>query len=237
SKYIEIRGIKIHYLTGGSGKPLLHIPGWAITAEMNRKVGEFLSENYKVYIIDTPGDGKSGQIIKNWKYEDYIQVMEEFINKLNLNNIILIGHSFGGAIAISLVDNNPNIFEKVYLANTIGIAPDKVLIEYIQGKLRVDRKLYKLIPSYFKNFFFPTFTDQLIALKIIKDLEISDVIERVDKEFILLWGEEDHILSDRYKERLIKKFKNIKLVEIEGASHNMPMLEPERFAKYINNYD
>ncbi len=203
SKFIELRGLRIHYLTGGHGVPLLYIPGWAVTAEMNRKIGELLAENYKLYIIDTPGDGKSDQFIGNWQFKDYVLVVKEFIKKLNLNNIILLGHSFGGAIAICLIANNPEIFSKVFLANTIGITPDEVFMKYLKGRLKIEKNLSKILLDYIKNIFIPKFSDQLKALRIIKELYLSETIERIEKKVIFLWAVNDHILSENYKNKLL----------------------------------
>ena len=56
-------------------------------------------DEFQIYTLDLPGHGKSGSTVM--AIEDYANVVEEFIDKLNLNNVSIVGHSMGACIALT----------------------------------------------------------------------------------------------------------------------------------------
>jgi pimeloyl-ACP methyl ester carboxylesterase len=59
NKYIKVNGIKLHYVVGGNGKPLICLPGWPQTWYSYRNIAPTLAEKYKVIIVDIRGMGTS----------------------------------------------------------------------------------------------------------------------------------------------------------------------------------
>ena len=67
---------------------------------MMKPVGDFLSRNNRVIIIDLPGFGESPEPDSIWTLYDYAKAINELLTGINVNNPILIGHSFGGKISL-----------------------------------------------------------------------------------------------------------------------------------------
>ncbi len=63
-------------------------------------IGQGLKSNFRITIIDLPGFGKSEEPIYGWNIYDYCDMLHIFIKQLNIAKPIIIGHSFGGRIAI-----------------------------------------------------------------------------------------------------------------------------------------
>src|SRR6266851_2543862 len=60
SRFIDINGIKTHYLTAGEGEPVLLLPGLGASAAMSSEVTiKPLADRFKVYALDLPGSGES----------------------------------------------------------------------------------------------------------------------------------------------------------------------------------
>ncbi len=94
-------GIMIHYQVSGKGdKALVFVHCWCCDQTYWRnQIAEF-SKKYKVVTLDLGGHGNSGTNRENWTMEAYGADVAAVVNKLNLDNIILIGHSMGGAVII-----------------------------------------------------------------------------------------------------------------------------------------
>ncbi|RLD55137.1 MAG: alpha/beta hydrolase, partial [Bacteroidetes bacterium] len=90
-----------------------YIPAW-------KKNIDELSKKYRCIAIDLPGYGKSSKNPHSGLMTYYAQVVDEFINKLKLGNIILAGHSMGGQIAIVSALNYPDKVEKLILVDPAG---------------------------------------------------------------------------------------------------------------------
>ena len=98
---ITVIGIKTFYIKSGQGKDtiiLLH--GWGQTHAFWKDAIEKLSMDYCVVSLDLPGFGESQEPTENWKLEDYAKFVYMFTIKLKISHPIIIGHSFGGRIAL-----------------------------------------------------------------------------------------------------------------------------------------
>ena len=94
--------IHIHYkfIDNNSEKTLLFLHGWGQNIEMMEPIAKPFMNEYNVLILDLPGFGKSSEPKTVWSLEDYATMVNAFVKKFKLNHLILIGHSFGGKIAI-----------------------------------------------------------------------------------------------------------------------------------------
>jgi pimeloyl-ACP methyl ester carboxylesterase len=100
-KVISIDHVKINYETRGSGVvALIFVHGWSCDLMYwENQVPEFAKE-FQVVTIDLGGHGKSGIDRKNWTIEAYGQDVAAVVNQLELEKVILIGHSMGGFVNI-----------------------------------------------------------------------------------------------------------------------------------------
>ena len=102
---INIDNIDVNYIEEGvnSKYTILLLHGWGAEIETYRTLIDELKQNFKVYAIDFPGFGRTSNPPENYNVEDYAKLTLEFINRLRLENVVLIGHSFGGRVIIKMV--------------------------------------------------------------------------------------------------------------------------------------
>ncbi len=100
-------GAKISYLTMGSGPSVLVIPGALSTAADYATFGSTLAEHFTVHTIERRGRGLSSP-----QGDDY-NILKERENVLALlqetGTSFLVGHSFGGLVALEVARNNPSL--------------------------------------------------------------------------------------------------------------------------------
>ena len=96
----KIRNIKINYKQYGKGEEVVLLHGWGQNIEMMKPLGDHLIDHYHVTIIDLPGFGLSKEPVYAYTIFDYTEVVHELLMELKINNPIMMGHSFGGRIAI-----------------------------------------------------------------------------------------------------------------------------------------
>ena len=97
---IKVKNININCIQYGEGKDVVLLHGWGQNIEMMDPLGKKLSDKYKVTIIDLPGHGLSEEPSPSTTIYDYADVVKEIMNYLNIDKPSLIGHSFGGRVAI-----------------------------------------------------------------------------------------------------------------------------------------
>lgn len=115
-------GIKIGYIQyGNENLPnLVFIHGGPGDNSADfRRMGKQLASNFHVTLYDSRGCGLSTKKlnVKDLKVSDYINDLKELLNHLEIDSTILLGHSFGGAIAIEFAVAYPGIVKQLVLAN------------------------------------------------------------------------------------------------------------------------
>jgi len=119
SNYYQSKYGKVHYIDEGKGEVLLFLHGTPTWSFLYRYYIKELSTNYRCIAIDHLGFGLSD---KNKDFEGTPQahnkILEEFITNLNLKNINLIVHDFGGVIGLPYAINHPENINKLVIFNT-----------------------------------------------------------------------------------------------------------------------
>ncbi len=139
----EVAGSSIQMRTHGNGDPLLILhgelgfPGWM-------KYHEKLSESYKVYAPSHPGFDTSPGIDWMMQVRDLAGWYLEAIEDIGLDNVNLLGLSFGGWLAAEMAVMDPGLFRKLVLVCPAGIKPEQGEIYDI---------FLNLAPDYLKESF------------------------------------------------------------------------------------
>ena len=121
---VQIDNFRIHYVTAGSGPPLLLIHGANIGwGQWYPNIAE-LAKHFKVYALDLPGSGYSTSIDfrKSDPEKCFVEVVYKFIKIKNLGHINIIGHSIGGWITIKLALKEKEIVDRIVLVNPLGFS-------------------------------------------------------------------------------------------------------------------
>lgn len=117
--FIDFDRFQMHYIDIGSGENILALHGEPSWSYLYRKFIPILS-NYRFVAPDLIGFGKSDKIIgwKNYSFELHFKSLENFIDKLKLNDITLVVHDWGGILGLSLLGEYPERFKRVVILNT-----------------------------------------------------------------------------------------------------------------------
>lgn len=121
--YIDVNtGEKIAYRKAGKGsKTFVLIHGNISSSVWFEEMMEELSKDYTLYALDLPGFGDStyNRVIKS--LYDLSKDVTDFINKLNLKDVVLLGWSTGGGVALETAANIPDKIDRVILLSSVGI--------------------------------------------------------------------------------------------------------------------
>ena len=120
STYIEVDDKRIHYLSAGTGDPILLIHGFPTSSYLWRNIVAGLSEEYRIIAIDLPGYGKSVKRIEDsFSFRYYSRILTEFVNKLEIESVTLGVHDFGGPVGLFWMVQNMERVSRLILFNTL----------------------------------------------------------------------------------------------------------------------
>ena len=113
---LEMTNSKIYFCSFGEGKPVIFLHGILGThSQWIPFVKDF--SDCRLIFPDLPNHGRSFHI-PSMNYDEFAKILHEWILSLNINNITLVGHSFGGKVAVKLFQNYPNLFQKLILIDS-----------------------------------------------------------------------------------------------------------------------
>lgn len=102
-------GVKIVFDNKGEGEPaLIFVHGWSNNKSIWKEQLPIFSKKYKTIAVDLAGFGESGSNRNNWTIENFGNDVTAIINKLNLNEVVLIGFSMGVPVVIEAAKNSPD---------------------------------------------------------------------------------------------------------------------------------
>jgi len=115
--YATVNGVRLHYVAGGSGQPLICLPGWPQTWYSFHPVAPTLAQHYRVIIVDIRGMGSSEKPAAGYDKRTMAQDIYALMQHLGLAKVSLLGHDIGGMVAASFALNYPEATEKLILAD------------------------------------------------------------------------------------------------------------------------
>ena len=101
TEHAIVHGLRVTYEVDGQGPVVLFIHGWAGYRLQWREAPKFLT-GFKVIALDLHGFGDSEESSHISIPEDYVEPVCEFVRDLNIDRLILVGHSAGGLVAANV---------------------------------------------------------------------------------------------------------------------------------------
>lgn len=246
----------IYYETYGKGeKTILILPGWGNTRETFYQIINYFKSNYKIYIFDYPGFGKSIFPDHDLTIYDYTNMIRDFIKDQKIHKPIIIAHSFGGRIATLLSAYYKEDLEKLIFMDTAGIKPRKNIFKQIKlYTYKFLKKLKSLIPKrkqslYLKrliNLFgsddYKTLSkDMQQSFKNIVNEDLKPYIQYIEQPTLIIWGKKDKDTPVKDAKFMRNQIKNSSLVIYPDASHfsylKYPKLTNQLIENFIKNTD
>lgn len=131
-KFIDIGGNRIHYVEAGEGPPILFVHGLGGQLHHFRHPIFPMLPGYRLISLDRPGSGYSVRAAgATARLPEQAKLVADFIDALKLEKPLVVGHSLGGAVALTLALNHP---EKI--SGVVTLAP----LTHMEDEIRAEFK-------------------------------------------------------------------------------------------------
>jgi len=237
--------------------PILILHGWGSCAKNWEKVEELLkNQGFKVLVPDLPGF-KEATPKKPWSVDDYLQWIKEYVNKFlqvqgDIEPFFLLGHSFGGRLAIKFAALYPSKILGLILVDSAGVGQQKSL----SLRQKVILKLAKfghfiIFLPFFGKMIFPFFQKlayflagtrdyYLIKTKVMKETfkkiiaeDLTLYLNKIKVPTLIIWGKKDKIVPVKIGYLIKEKIPLAKLEILPGVGHNPHLEAPQILVEKI----
>lgn len=237
---INIRNININYIQYGSGSDVVLLHGWGQNIAMMKPIGDRLQKNHRITILDFPGFGESEEPKTALTVYDYCEILEELLKKLKVKKPVIMGHSFGGRIAIIYASRNE--VEKVVLFGSPCIRKEVKL----SLKLRMLKSLKKIpginkLEGFAKNHMGSR--DYKNASEIMKKIlvnvvneDLSECAKKINVPTLLIWGDRDTEAPVENAKELEKIIPDAGLIVLPNSTHYAYLENLPQVINILNNF-
>ena len=252
---IFINNLKVNYKMAGVGPAILVLHGWGGSSGSWLSVQEVLAKKgYRVIVLDFPGFGKSITPPSPWGINDYVEWLKKFIEGIRktceelVEPFFLIGHSFGGRIAIKFTTQYPEKIKSLILCDSAGIKPKpglKTIIIFwlarIGNAIFTPKHLQRFKDSARNLFYiFLRNKDYVKAngtmketIKKVLDEDLLEDLSKIKTKTLIVWGKADKMVPLKYAYIFKEKIANSELEILPKIGHSPHLEVPEKLAEII----
>ncbi len=202
--------------------------------------------DYTKLFIDFAGFGKSPEPVAPYSVSDYVKELKELLNNFEIEELVLVGHSFGGRVAVKFAFLHQCDYEKLKLClvDAAGINPRLSLVkkwkifrykrlkQKAQKNSKLNEKLakfgsndYKVLSSVMKRTF----------VKVVNE-DLSKFAARLVCDTIIIWGNQDKETKLYMAKRYNKLIKDSKLFVLKGAGHFSFLEQTQEFLIILDTF-
>lgn len=240
----EYNDVSLYYETRGDKDPVILLHGWGQDHHTFDDLTDFLSNKFKVYLIDLPSFGKSSS--KNaLSIKELSNMLSSFIKDHNIIKPIIIGHSYGGRIAIEYASINKNI-SKLILVDSAGIRRKVIYTKLKVLVYKIKKRIYSLYKSKVKYYTLISSSgssDYKKASLIQKEMitkavryNQKKILKKIKCETLIIFGRNDEVTPLIDGKIMNKKIKRSGLCIIDNANHFSYLDNPYQFYKVLDCY-
>ena len=234
----KIKNIKINYKQYGKGDDVILLHGWGQNIAMMDPLGKKIEDNHRITIIDLPGFGLSSEPESVLGVPDYADIVYELLKELKISNPIIIGHSFGGRVAICYASKYPT--KKMVLFGAPCVRHEhkskKQAVFKFMKKIIIFRPFVNILKKHLGSVDYKNATPKMrdILVKTV-NLDLSEYAKKIKCDALLIWGENDTAVSVSEAKELDGLLKNSALIILPGT-HYYYLENLERVTDILNNF-
>lgn len=225
--------------------PIVILHGWGLSKDRyDGLCTELQKKRFRVYSFDFPGFGAAKIPNAPLVLADYAAFLDGYLNKNNLKNPILIGHSFGGRVALKYQFMHPDRVHALILTGTPGFTPvakKKLMVLIAAAKIG---KIFLNVPFIRDWFYYVAGARDYYrargpmkqTFKNIVQESLVDYMRAVRIPTVLVWGENDMITPIWVARKMTGVIRNSKLIIIPESDHGVSYKKPGIFVAHIYDF-
>ena len=227
-----------------SKKNIIFIHGWGLSSKIFEPIVNLLGNDYEIYSLDLPGFGKT-PIEKKMTLKDYAEFVYEFLKKNQIKDSIIIGHSFGGAVAAKFSLLYPNEISKLILVSASAIRQSRLKMVLVK---KAADFLKPLLPEKLRKFVLKLLKLDQTDYAQIESPELKETFKNIIAEdlkhdlslikspTLIIWGENDAVTPLTEGELIATSIPGAKFEIIKNAGHFIFLEKPEEFIELIKEF-
>ncbi|MEU1430138.1 alpha/beta fold hydrolase [Nocardia sp. NPDC005746] len=254
---VTIDGEGSRYLVGGTGPSVVLLHGFGLSNRTYRTALEELARRgMRVYAPTMPGFGGTGELpADRTSIQGYAAWVAAFIRAVGIAEpVTLIGHSFGGAVAILTAHDAPDLVERLILVNSVGgsawVDGRGALVAmtrrplwdwglHLQADLLPVPELTRVLPVVLRDGVPAALAHPRVfwrAVTLVRTANLTAELAALGSQglpILIVWSNEDNVIPAAATQTLRAAHEEIRTVTVEGR-HCWLLADPTRFGEVVS---
>lgn len=217
----------------------------------------FLGQYYRTYALDFWGFGESGKKRNTYMVQDFVSLVDQFMDKLGIISAPLVGHSMGGTVSLKVALQYPERVQKITIIGSPVVGSSLAFPLKLAGHHEIAWLLFNMFgafrwgmriasPYICGDPRFPDMMDRdlskttlesfLISIASLRQTDLRPDISKINVPVMGMFGDRDNIVSPRQWQALKQGLPDSRIERFKNAGHFIMMDEPQDFRQKLKEF-
>lgn len=251
----NVDGVELHYVQQGEGADILLLHGWGCDHTIWQALLRRFPPSVRVTAVDFPPWGESDKPPPSWGVPEYAEQILHLLDALGIGQCDLVGHSFGGRVAIWLAAHHPDRIRRMVLTAAAGLKPlpskkgarHQRLYKLLRGGANLlgkvpglgkpaERWREALIQRFGSTDYKVLDADMRAVFRRVIGLDLQPYLLKIQAPVLLFWGDGDQETPLWMGQEMEQEIPDAGLVLAKGAGHYAFLEQLELFWRVTENF-
>lgn len=247
----------LHYEVYGRGRPVILLHGWLGSWGLWQETMAYLGKFYRTYALDFWGFGESGTKRSTYQVQDFVSMVDQFMEQLGISQAPLVGHSMGGTVSLSVAIQYPQRVRKVVVIGSPIVGSSLSILLKLFGRrwiaMLVHHNLWALklsyrilAPFYSRD---PRWADMmdrdvsrtslesfLISIASLRKTDLRPSLPQIKMPAMGMFGHRDIVVSPNQWKPMLAGIPHARIERFPNAGHFIMLDEPQVFQETLRNF-
>ncbi len=247
----------VHYEVYGRGRPVILLHGWLGSWGLWQETMAYLGQYYRTYAMDFWGFGESGKKRDTYAVQDFISLVDQFMDQLGILRAPLVGHSMGGTVSLSVAIQFPQRVTKVVVVGSPIVGSSLSFLLKLFGRKYIAYVVYHnlwgfrlltrvLGPLYTKDPRWPEMQDRdlstttlesfLYSIASLRRTDLRAQLNNIHIPAMGMYGDRDVVVDPGQWKPMLEGIPHARIERFHDAGHFIMLDEPGRFSETLKNF-
>lgn len=256
SSFTTDQGI-VHYEVYGRGRPVILLHGWLGSWGLWQDVMTELGRSYRAYALDFWGFGESGKKRDSYDVQDFVSLVDQFMEQLGIERAPLVGHSMGGTVSLSVAVRFPHRVKKVVVIGSPIVGSSLSLLLKLFGRKTIASIVYNnmwglrwgfklMSPFYTRDPRWPEYMDRdlsrttlesfLLSIASLRETDLRPRLGEIQVPIMGMYGDKDIVVDPEQWQPLQAGAPCTRIERFPTAGHFIMLDSPRRFISVLKDF-